>query len=588
MNKKFINRTKPGMTETNGHDVKTIRQNRTKNFINSILTPILLLSNTAVAFEKLSRDISSSYEIPYLSTSDTTAGYTISTPGYYYLSSDLTIAPGNGNYSGIYINANNVILDLNSHILKMTTTGIPPAGNIYGIQIAAGKKNITIINGTIDGIGITTQSLLTGIYAPGTANSTIKDLHIKNIDILSCRLYGLHLSFCRTIEIDTLHAIETISTAANSFPAGLYIDNCLRGNITNLSVHSTSCQTTEQGASYGVYATTSKNFIFKDANVSGGYITNISTNERSSISGIHLKNCQSFYFKDCKTINNRHEGISTNSSSGNECCGIFLDTTTDCEFDGCWANNNSGGYKYGSNYTCSTYGFKLTSSSSGNRFINCTTSNNSGAADCAGIFIGQSGHNIFESCYSFNNTSSKTNFGSRFAFGITSTFGSNNSFKNCKITGNKIATRTSNKGYGIALRSDLSSVVRLCEIHFNGSGAVIAAGEAYGIALLGHCNNCVLQQNLLHNNHAATRRYGIKDFAANSLSLLTGNIAFGHGTCLTGVSTMTDTGTMNFFVSYSAPAADVRKVFKENFYYLIGNFSSTSDDLNWYNLSVQD
>ncbi len=66
--------------------------------------------------------------------------YTISNPGFYYLSGNLTAASGNG----ITVNADNVTIDLMGFSLSGNS------GDSYGIYMS-GRKNVEIRNGTLTG-----------------------------------------------------------------------------------------------------------------------------------------------------------------------------------------------------------------------------------------------------------------------------------------------------------------------------------------------------------------------------------------------------------------------------------------------------
>ena len=550
----------------------------------------LLYSECALSCQKHCNTTFTSYEIYYLNTT-APVGYTIKSPGYYYLTDDLIVSPKEDNYVGIFISTNNVTLDLNSHTILVTTTSNTPAGNLYGIQVAAGAKNITIKNGTIDGMDLTKNSLHAGIYISGTQTLPNKNISLESIAILNCKTYGIYLNFCDAVLCNDISISGITSNTALNFPAGLYLSSCTRGIVKDSSFEATFQVNNAQGTAYGLYATACSNYKFKHISTSNCTISSINTNERSGVYGLYLSQCQALHCTDIKAIRNQHVGKNTNSSTGNECCGIYLNNTTGCIFERCITNNNTGGYQYGSNFTCSTYGFKLTNSSDGNTFTACTASSNVGAADCAGIFIGQSGNNVFESCLSLNNSSTKTNFGSRFAFGITTTFGANNIFKNCKITGNRVAERISNKGYGIALRSELSSKIKSCELNFNGPGNDTAAGEAYGIACLGHCNKCTIEYNSVAGNLAATKRYGFKDFSDNCKTFLWGNVVYGHGDTLTGGTTLTDSGAMNYFLKFSTAGTanpDVRKIIREAFNSTIGDVSNNANERDWFNYAIND
>jgi hypothetical protein len=100
--------------------------------------------------------------------------FTITTPGSYYLSANITGVSGK---NGIYISSNDVTLDLNGFVL----TGVP--GSLAGIYLI-GPKNIAIRNGTIrDWGGKGVQSLFI-LY------SVIEDLRVYKNGSVGIEAHG--------------------------------------------------------------------------------------------------------------------------------------------------------------------------------------------------------------------------------------------------------------------------------------------------------------------------------------------------------------------------------------------------------------
>jgi hypothetical protein len=69
--------------------------------------------------------------------------FIISAPGSYYLTGNITGAPGK---HGISIQADDVILDLNGFLL--VSGG---AGALRGVDVPAAQKNLALRNGTVRG-----------------------------------------------------------------------------------------------------------------------------------------------------------------------------------------------------------------------------------------------------------------------------------------------------------------------------------------------------------------------------------------------------------------------------------------------------
>lgn len=101
-----------------------------------------------------------------------TLPYTISQPGSYVLTSNLTGVAGQ---HGIVIDADDVALDLNGFVL----TGV--AGSVNGIMVNGSRKNIAIKNGTVrawNGVGVEAFS---------AGNSRFENLRLSNNTLVGLR-----------------------------------------------------------------------------------------------------------------------------------------------------------------------------------------------------------------------------------------------------------------------------------------------------------------------------------------------------------------------------------------------------------------
>ncbi len=178
----------------------------------------------------------------------------INTPGYYVLTSNLTVP--NQNTTAIQVNANNVTIDLNGFAIQgpnvCATDGFTvaqpctlPSGSplATGIGVDAGTGvpfnvlNTRVINGTIDGVG--------GIGIFANVNARIEGVNISN-----CGSFGIFTSggvirdtlvrACGATGILTSGAVIKDSRAIFNRGAGIQTGNSsvITGNIlaTNLSV----------------------------------------------------------------------------------------------------------------------------------------------------------------------------------------------------------------------------------------------------------------------------------------------------------------------------------------------------------------
>ena len=96
------------------------------------------------------------------------APFTISNPGSYYLTTNLTGAVSG---SGITISANNVTLDLNGFAVQ----GVPFSAS--GIVLSGTSTNVTVRNGTISGWG--TYGILFGTYGYLSQNLVLEHLTVS-------------------------------------------------------------------------------------------------------------------------------------------------------------------------------------------------------------------------------------------------------------------------------------------------------------------------------------------------------------------------------------------------------------------------
>lgn len=134
------------------------------------------------------------------------APYTITNPGSYYLTTNLTVSGG----TVLNIGTNGVTLDLNGFTISSTSTS--PSG--FGIQLGLGSGNtdITIVNGHISG-GSTTN------FNDGIAyNALPSNIRVANVSVTGCRFYGLNIGTGNSsvIESCTAQFIGSTGLSASS------------------------------------------------------------------------------------------------------------------------------------------------------------------------------------------------------------------------------------------------------------------------------------------------------------------------------------------------------------------------------------
>jgi len=167
--------------------------------------------------------------------------YTISLPGMYRLSGDLTLATQNTN--GITIDADNVTLDLNGHALIGPGKAAGTSGN--GIYVSGTQYNIAIRNGTLR------DWRRTAVYAAFTYNSQFESLRCYNnggsgiLVAFGCTVTD---NACRDNEGDgiyvsasTIRGNACYSNTGDGIQAAnsLVAENCCMNNGTNYNL--TTC-----------------------------------------------------------------------------------------------------------------------------------------------------------------------------------------------------------------------------------------------------------------------------------------------------------------------------------------------------------
>jgi hypothetical protein len=129
------------------------------------------------------------------------SNFTITQPGSYYLTTNITVASGHG----VAILCSNVMLDLNGFTLFSTN----PSGNGYGVFLSNSLRNITIWNGFIHG-GITNNGSNT-YTGPGFSHGifdlggNIRNILISRVQISGCRTAGILLDLGTTTTIESCH-----------------------------------------------------------------------------------------------------------------------------------------------------------------------------------------------------------------------------------------------------------------------------------------------------------------------------------------------------------------------------------------------
>ena len=173
---------------------------------------------------------------------------TISQPGSYYLTANLTVSTGDG----IDINTNDVTLDLNGFTIKSTAASATGTG----ILLSGSSSDITIGNGHIRGGGTNNSS---GVFSGGgftygikTSGAVPENVLVSRISVSGCRYDGISLSGQNStvVEACKVRTVGGYGIMASTIKSCVAVD-CGSSGIYGDQV--SDCRG-ESTSSYGLYA----------------------------------------------------------------------------------------------------------------------------------------------------------------------------------------------------------------------------------------------------------------------------------------------------------------------------------------------
>jgi hypothetical protein len=209
------------------------------------------------------------------------APFTISQPGSYYLTTNLTVSGGNA----ITIATNGVTLDLNGFTIASTA----PSATGYGILINSGLRNIAIQNGFIQG-GVTNDG--SGVFSgPGFGYGIYglaPNVRVSGISVSGCLYYGIYVDNgeSTTVENCVVRTVGSWGIIANTIRGCVALD-CGYSAIHGQQVSDTRGQSV---GSTGLYASTALNCYGSSGNSLGLYAQTAQNcyGYGSSVSGVGL------------------------------------------------------------------------------------------------------------------------------------------------------------------------------------------------------------------------------------------------------------------------------------------------------------
>ncbi len=474
-------------------------------------------------------------ECDFRNTGETTLKktFTISNPGHYVLVQDIGFAASSADQNAIYINSSNVTLDLGGRTLYNNGVGT----TMTGVSINTGLKNITLKNGNI-----------VGFSEYGIETADCRNLRIENLSIGECAYSGIYLGGTST-SADVSEAIinnciishcnraSGASTALSiNFGYNIIISNTLVGRTI----------TTTSGDVKGLYLANSRNVTVTNCDFG-------SNSSAGSAYGAYIENCRHVALSDCTS------GVN-NAASGNSGYGFYVTATSyDISFKTCTAHSNYGagtGSGYGfyinggyntsfvdctanSNYSSGTghgYGFYLTTAYQ-SYFENCRASyNNAGATGACGCGFYQtsSDKTIYKNCTSVGNKAGSGASGiTQGGHGFVTASGFSSLYQECVATGNVTDTSgTNSTSAGFFAYAETDTAWITCEARANGSDSITKNAAGFFLDdTTASCVRCILKgcSSFGHRTSGGTA-YGFFDDASATSTLIIDCLAFGNET----------------------------------------------------------
>ena len=221
------------------------------------------------------------------------APFTITNSGSYYLVSNLTVSAGDA----IIIESNNVTLDLNGFTISSTAN--PASGT--AILLNNGRRHVTIFNGRIQG-GVTYVAgggdQFNGpgfFYGISWTTTDPRNARVTDVSVSGCDQHGIHLGSDYSTVVDrcTVRTVGASGIHAGSVSHSTAVE-C--GGVAILAQDASNCYGAST-ASYGLYATTAANSTGISVTGNGGLYAFVAQNcyGQSSAYGIYATTAQNCY-----------------------------------------------------------------------------------------------------------------------------------------------------------------------------------------------------------------------------------------------------------------------------------------------------
>jgi hypothetical protein len=334
--------------------------------------------------------------------------FTISEPGSYYLTTNVTATVSNA----IVIVANGVTLDLSGFTISSTVANAANGGT--AILLAGGLSDICILNGHIRG-GVTNNG---GVYSGSGFASGISDFPYRSLNVLVSRisfsgcLYNgvdLNAGGSPVVEFCTARTVGNYGLSACTVKGSIAMD-C--GSTAVYGVNVSDCRGESTGAEAGIIGSTVQNCYGSSSSSDGIYAVTAQNCFGSSSSGIGLT---AFTALNCYGTSSSGAGLSANTAqdcAGNSSSyiGLYAQNAQNCQ-----GYSSSGGPGISAETASNCYGQGLIRGISANVANSCSGRSLGGSY---GVFA----TSIANTCYGSSATG--TGLGANIAIGC---IGVNNS-----------------------------------------------------------------------------------------------------------------------------------------------------------------
>jgi hypothetical protein len=202
------------------------------------------------------------------------APFTITQPGSYYLTTNVTVSSGDA----VTINANNVTLDLNGFTISSTT---PVANSDNAILLSGSRTNIAIRNGHISS-GVTNNGA--GVYSgSGFGFGVIfsgfpYNVRVSGLSVSGCQYDGIYLGYSSTVVescvVNTVGAYGIVAQSVSDSTANDCGTTAISASTAN------NCIGLVSGSGSGVYATAAANNCYGNS-AGNGYGLNVLGNAQN-------------------------------------------------------------------------------------------------------------------------------------------------------------------------------------------------------------------------------------------------------------------------------------------------------------------